>query len=217
MSASDLVPHVVLFVTGLERENAELKSQLKEQKSQLKEREDKQLLVQITGPNRTPIYYEGSMKNGHNDISGIQWYLNIRKKKNGVVLPFSLSLTDLEFWSGGIFIKNFQDVERLYGHHFTPDDSGSGTGIGFISFIVGKESRRERGPDYDITACIGPMTSADYNKLTDEQLDLKERIPLYDHVRWRIGTIRFRKDKIPGIMSLLEKLGIPNDETPVTV
>ena len=53
MSASDLVPHVVLLVTDLERENAELKSHLKEQ-------EVKQLRVQITGPNRTPIHYEGS-------------------------------------------------------------------------------------------------------------------------------------------------------------
>ena len=66
MSASDLVPRVLLLITDLERENAELQVQLKEQ-------EDERLLVQITGPNRTPIYYEGSLKNGASGPGRNEW------------------------------------------------------------------------------------------------------------------------------------------------
>jgi len=56
MSASDLAPRIVLVVTDdLEQENVEIKSQLKEQ-------EDNQLLVQITGPNGTPIHSKVQLK-----------------------------------------------------------------------------------------------------------------------------------------------------------
>jgi len=41
--------------------------------------------------------------------------------------------------------------------------------------------------------------------MMDAQLDLEEQLALYDDVSWKIESIMFRKDKIRGIMSILEK------------
>jgi len=212
MSASDLVPRVVLFISDMEGENDELKAQLKAKESQLKEQENERLLVQITGPNRTPIYYEGSMKNGYSN--GDEWRLLVFDPNNVAVrLHLTLSLfTDLEIWLGGVFIEHFQDVDRLNGYYFTPDDSESGRGMGFFDFLPGSVTRRGRRPVGVIHGSIGPMTSADYNKLTDEQLDLEEQITSHNNISFTIESINFRKDKIRGIMSLLEKFGIPTSD-----
>jgi len=204
--ASDLVPRVVLLVTDLERENAELKSELNEQ-------EDERLLVQITGPNRTPIHYEGSLKDGHSFLGGM-WRF-VFDQNNGVVrlhLPLSSSFTGLEMWVGGMCIENFRDIKKVDYYQFSPDDpddSGSETGRAEISFLPGGLIHQGRGPVQAIYASIGPMTYADCNKITDEQIDLQEQISLHDDLNFEIRSIFFRKDKISWIMSLLEKMGIP--------
>jgi len=217
MSASDLVPRVVLFVTDLERKNAALQLQLQGQESQFKEQEDKQLLVQITGPNRTPIHYEGSLKHGFPHRG--TWSFNfLHNQKNDVVrLHFTLSLfTGLEIWVGGIFIDNFRAFDRFNEILFFPvrDDSGSrtGTGRGEIQCRPGGVIHRGRGPVHAINASIGPMTPADYKKLTNRDFDLQEQIALYHNLNFNICSIMIWKEKIPGIMSLLKKLGIPTTD-----
>ena len=204
MSASDLVPRVMLFVSDLERKNAELKSQLKEQ-------EDKQLLVQLTGPNGTPIHYEGSLKDGYSVFDRL-WCFDVEGILNNDVLqlPISLLFIDLEIWLSGLLIGNFQNVDRLYKSGvFTQDFSGSETGKGKIYFHPGGVTIRGRHPINKISASIGPMTYADYNKLTDEQLNFNDqKIALCDNLNFHIHSIKFNKDQIRGAMSLLEKLGI---------
>jgi len=211
MSASDLVPRVVLFLTDLKRENDELKSQAKEQ-------EDQQLLVQITGPNRTPIHYEGSLKNGQS-YGDNYWRFDF-DQNNGVVrlhLPLSSSFTDLEIWVGGMCIETFRDIKEVKYYDFSPDDDYSEplTGRAEFSFLPGGLIHRGRGPVQAIYASIGPMTYADCSKMIQEQrylgehMGLEEQISLHDDLNLEIRSIFFRKDKISWIMSLLEKMGIP--------
>ena len=183
MSASDLVPRVVLLVTDLKQENDELKSQMKEQ-------EDKQLLVQITGPNRTPIHYEGSLKNGFsNGAVDSLWQLDFEDNHNGVVhrhqhLPLS-AFPKIEVWVGGIFIENFQERGTLYNDGFSLDDpknlEGTGTGVGKLFFLPRRgeigpgETGRGNSPVHAIFASIGPLTYVDYlTNMLYNPLDIEE-------------------------------------------
>ena len=217
MSASDLVPRVVFFVTNLERENAELKLQLKEQESQLQEQEDKQLLVQITGPNRTPIYYEGSLKNGEASPQRTEW-CHFDEDDEGntnnhdILLPLSV-FTDSEIWLNGILIETFQDVKKLFsalGHRRIQIHPGTGvTGRGITQpRTLGVQGR---SPVTCIDASvIGSITDIEFSNLTSEQFycNLEQLIALHDDLNLKINFIVFRKKNISGAMSLLEKMGI---------
>mmetsp|Transcript_29904 Transcript_29904/g.30419 ORF Transcript_29904/g.30419 Transcript_29904/m.30419 type:complete len:219 (+) Transcript_29904:287-943(+) len=205
MSASDLVPRVVLFVTDLERKNAALQLQLQGQESQFKEQEDKQLLVQITGPNRTPIYYEGSLKHGGSGPAG--WiHFDNEGNNNDNLLPLSLVI-DSEVWLGGILIETFQDVDRffswgnvkridIYPEKFTDEENAFGT--------------RGRSPVPCVSAnIIGPMTDMEFSTLCGGlPLNLKEQLAVHDDLYLKIKYIVFRKKNIRGAMSLLKKLEI---------
>mmetsp|Transcript_22863 Transcript_22863/g.25472 ORF Transcript_22863/g.25472 Transcript_22863/m.25472 type:complete len:224 (-) Transcript_22863:102-773(-) len=211
-TASDLVPRIVLCVTDLERKNTELQLQLQEQ-------EDERLLIQITGPNRSPIYYERSLKDGGPGLGRHEWCNDFDKEDEGntnnnndILLPFS-SLTDSEIWLSGILIETFQDVTKLFRlsslgrhrniqmHPGTGGDTGREMNQSRTHIVGG------RSPVICIDASIiGPMTDSEFLNLTSEPF-LEEQLAFHDDLHLKIRAIFFLQTNISGAISLLDKLG----------
>ena len=108
-SGSDLAR----FVAAVLRE--EVVDELIKENNELKSRENKHLLVQITGPNCTPIHYEGSFKNAEPQYSdfgtdGIPYTVGIglRFGYDGTTDDFPLrSIGEIEIRSGGVVVQRF--------------------------------------------------------------------------------------------------------------
>ena len=109
MSGSDLAP----FVAAVLRD--EVVDELIKENNELKSRENKHLLVQITGPNGTPIHYEGSFKNAEPQYSdfgtdGLPYTVGIvlRFGYDGTTDDFPLSsIGEIEIRSGGVVVQRF--------------------------------------------------------------------------------------------------------------
>jgi len=72
-----------------------------------------------------------------------------------------------------------------------------------------------------IDALIGPMTYTDYIKLmdndqsstlTDDPLDIEAQMAFYDNVSFMIQSMYILKEKIPLVISLLERLETPTSD-----
>ena len=108
-SGSDLAR----FVAAVLRD--EVVDELIKENNELKSRENKHLLVQITGPNGTPIHYEGSFKNAEPQYSdfgtdGFPYTVGIglRFVYDGTTDGFPLSsIGEIEIRSGGVVVQRF--------------------------------------------------------------------------------------------------------------
>jgi hypothetical protein len=194
---SDLAP----FVAAVLKDGtmADLKSDYDELRLLLEER----LLVQITGPNGTPVHYEGSLKNSSSAPSGTLWNFFLDKH---LVLPLN-KLVDLEIRLGGNVVHRF-DINAMTSDRFIPTPASdnfdlSNTGRMFF------ESRHS--PVLFMYAKIsGPRLYADLMHLP-RVMNLEQVVALHqnDQVRDLIITgFTFKKSEISGSISLLEKLGI---------
>ena len=180
---------------------------------------DERLLVQITGRDGTPVHYEGSMKNGSPvelDEDGDGWFVQV--DDNDVVLPLN-SISGLEIWMGGIFLHRFVSNRVGLTHNGGFDQAAT---IKLPQMAqIGVMPTSEIGandPLLGVMATFGPILYADYQRLPRE-MAMSELMLLS-----RNGTARdlmiqgfgFRKSKIRGIISILEKLGISTTKSDTT-
>jgi hypothetical protein len=213
MSGSDLAPFIAVVLR--DRTLYDIQNGI----DRLNELLDERLLVQITGQYGTPVHYEGSMKDGSpvEFENGDGWFVQV--DDNDVVLPLN-SISGLEIWMGGIFLHRF--VSNRVG--LTHDGGFDQATIklpqmGQIGLILKSEILvGTSDPLLGIMATFGPILYADYQRLPRE-MAMGELMLLS-----RNGTARdlmiqgfaFRKSKIRGIISILEKLGISTTKSATT-
>ena len=213
ISGSDLAPFVAVIPIDRTLEDIQNDIEL------LNEPLDERLLVQITGRDGTPVHYEGSMKNGSPvelDEDGDGWFVQV--DDNDVVLPLN-SISGLEIWMGGIFLHRFVSNRVGLTHNGGFDQAAT---IKLPQMAqIGVMPTSEIGandPLLGVMATFGPILYADYQRLPRE-MAMSELMLLS-----RNGTARdlmiqgfgFRKSKIRGIISILEKLGISTTKSDTT-
>ena len=177
---------------------------------------EQQLLVQITGNNGTPIYYEQSCKNGRSTgHDGRYWSLTFppTKDNNNNTLPFDV-LYDFEIRLGGTVVQQMSSntLEGICNVFGTDVDASVDAqeipqlcGIGFEPI----HQDHADGPIACVEGRIGPMLYNDYKDLdiiTLPQLQTLHRAGTIPTIT--ITEIEFHKHKISGIMQLLQQLRI---------
>ena len=190
---------------------------LKQENDELRELIDKQLVVKVTGENGSPIRYEGSLKNigmsemkSSNEVT--RWSLFCDSK----VLPLD-SLWNLEIWVGGNLMERFNlDINHIIDypcHTYESVVNWNGDGDGTVEpqmMGVIRCNRTIRG----VSARFGSIPYADYEDEDLNELDLRglkniqQRTQAQDLI---IDEIEFRTREIPGILSLLKRIGISID------
>ena len=203
MSGSDLAPFVAAVlndrtVAGMIQENNELKS-----------RENERLLVQITGKNGTPIYYEESLKNaGRNRDDQIFLRFNIGSRADLTTdgLPLS-SLDEIEIRLGGVVVQRF-NIDDL-NIQFDDDLYDEENRMEFITLQNNYSRPNGSGPIECVHGKIGPLYQsqlAGHDMLLTDLLELvaDENNDLTPHTLIIEGLIFHEKD-ISGIMSLIKK------------
>jgi len=191
MSLSDMASFVAAVLkdgtmADLKRENNELRALVEDR-----------LLIHITGPQGTPIYYEGSLKNGSSPDSGMLWNFFLEN-------PLSISLRSLagmEIRIGEIVVHRF-DMNTITSDRFIPTpgninpiNNSPTTGRMFF--------QSHHSPMLCMYARISSMNLVHLPRIMD--LAQVVNLQVQDLI---ITGFTFKKSEISGCISLLEKLGI---------
>jgi hypothetical protein len=210
MSGSDLAPFIAAVLR--DRTVDEMKNEIDGLQSKLKDQEDERLQVQITGEDGSPVYYEGSMKNGSPEQLPGGGIWTVKLDVNDVVLPLNSIAAGLEIWLGGILLQWFDPylVVRTDDGGFDQDiiDVPQMGRIVILSKL--QMETRTNCAVIEVTAGFGPMLYADYQMLpgqmsVDKLLTLSRNGTAGDLM---IVELIFRQSKIRGVISIIEKLGI---------
>ena len=235
MSGSDLAP----FVAAVLRDSTVDK--LKNENDELRELLEERLLLQITGQDGEPIHYETSMKHGtskQGDNERDLWVVNMmigsnNKKENTfdddndvIRLDSILIGKYLEIWVGGQFLQRFHlntcRVRRMIG-----SNDGFNRNIkdvpqmGLIAILPTLEASIYSSVPI-IYAKFGPILFEEYHNLPQQLSSMGD---LYSLIRasnnsttkiLMVQKLLFRKSKIRGVISLLEKLGVSTTTTTTT-
>jgi hypothetical protein len=225
MSGSDLAP----FVAAVLRDSTVDK--LKNENDGLRELLDEILLLQITGQDGSPIHYETSMKNGtskHGDNERDVWVVNMigsGNKENTFdnVIPLNSIGKYLEIWVGGQFLQRFDmnscRLRRMLGTNDGFDrDIKDVPQMGLIAIFPTLDASIYSSVPV-IYAKFGPIFFDEYHDLPRQQMSMREIINLSRTSNngtskiLMINKLLFRKIKIRGVVSLLEKLGVSTTTT----
>jgi len=202
MSLSDMASFVAAILkdgtmADLKNENIELRALVEDR-----------LLVHVTGPNGTPIYYEGSLRDGSSPDSGMLWNFFLERH---LVLPLS-SLADLEIRLGGTVLYRF-DINTIISDYFilTPASDSSINLINNSPTTGRMFFQSHHSPMLCMYARIsGPMLYADLVHLP-RIMNLAQVVALHQNGKVQdliITGFTFKKSEISGCISLLDKLGI---------
>ncbi|MGK3738043.1 MAG: hypothetical protein ACI8RD_009697 [Bacillariaceae sp.] len=226
MSGSDLAP----FVAAVLRDSTVVK--LKNENDGLRELLDERLRLQITGQDGSPIHYETSMKNGSSkegDNGRDLWEVMIGSDKNentfDDVIPLNTIGKHIEIWVGGQFLQRFDlntcRLRRMIGTNDGFDrDIKDKPQMGLIAILPTLESSIYSSVPI-IYAVFGPILFDEYHNLP-QQMNMRELIHLSrtsnngTSKNLMIMRMLFRKSKIRGVISMLEKLGITTTTTTTT-
>ena len=239
MSGSDLAP----FVAAVLRDSTVDK--LKHENDGLRKLLEERLLLQITGQDGgAPIHYETSMKHGtskQGDNERDLWVVNMmigssdNKEENttfddndGIRLE-SIIGKFLEIWVGGQFLQRFDlntcRVRRMCYRMIGTNDGFDRTRkdvpqMGLIAILPTLDASIYSSVPI-IYAKFGPILFEEYHNLP-QQLSMGD---LYSLIRasnngtpkiLMVQKLLFRKSKIRGVVSLLEKLGVSTTTTSTT-
>jgi hypothetical protein len=225
MSGSDLAP----FVAVVLRDSTVDK--LKNENDGLRELLDERLLLQITGQDGSPIHYETSMKNGtskQGDNERDLWVVNMigsdnkENTFNDNVIPLNNSIEKyLEIWVGGQFLQRFDlntcRLRRMIGTNDGFDrDIKDVPQMGLIAILPTLDASVYSSVPI-VYAKFGPILFDEYHDLP-QQMSMRELIyrRTSNNGASKISMIKrllFRKSKIRGVVSLLEKLGVSTTTT----
>jgi hypothetical protein len=238
MSGSDLAP----FVAAVLRDSTVDK--LKNENDGLRELLEERLLLQITGQDGAPIHYETSMKYGtskQGDNERDLWVVNMmigsnNKENNTFVDDNDVGIRldsiigkFLEIWVGGQFLQRFDwntcRVRRMCFNMIGTNDGFDRNRkdvpqMGLIAILPTLDASIYSSVPI-IYAKFGPILFEEYHNLP-QQLSMRD---LYHLIRasnngtpkiYMVQKLLFRKSKIRGVVSLLEKLGVSTTTTSTT-
>ena len=214
---SDLAP----FVAAALRDRT-----VEDLNNELREEREARLVVQITGPSGNPVYYESSLLDGASLVWGTRWGLVNREAytaeshaDTSIPLPVN-AIESLEIRLGGVVVHHFD--RDLFFECMTTDvtdedfdrEKKKEPQMGGFYFSTTRENtavtRIQEGPVAIVNGRIGPMRWKDYEALDDywTMLDFYESGKEWHLV---LTGLEFYKSHIPGIMSLLKKMGIDTE------
>jgi len=206
VSISDLVPLVVAVLKdqAVADENEELRQQLNDQ---INER----LLVQVTGPNGTPVFYQASLKDGgtcSEDEYGYKaWMVHFGKKEDGtnntdedIVLPSHL-INEIEIRMNGnflFFLKESRMDIHVYDEDFNKEYINSNEPqMGGIHF-------KDNSSKIVVHGRIGPFRWSQYSEVSAPELIAFAN----DDTKLNVTAVVFNMDKLgDSIISLLDRMG----------
>jgi len=189
---------------------------------------DDRLKVQITGRKGTPVYREGSLRDGHSSHRGRCFELifnddgDCRSEESRGVVPLS-ALGDLEIHLGGLVVQKLGNAQSVIGScnapFFTDDDFYRDTKHNTPKFldahrkeIVLKIKNKRKGPVPFVIARFGDEMdySLEYAKLRDLNMATLE-------LSGEVSTIvveglAFSETEIRESLSILEAIGYNVDE-----
>ena len=204
---SDLVP----FVAAIIRDKTV--DDMKDELEKMKEQRDRQFLVQITGPNGTPIYYHGSLlDDGYNSPFGFRtkngdfWAVNLKSNNNdddaaAGRVTFN-GIEELEFRLAGIVLQHLKMEQlrfQVKTHLFDQKRQMCDT-------IIGNKSTKH--PIATIFAVIGPIPCSSQEELETITRRIANADVLVQDMNMIITKLFFQKSRISGILSLLENIGV---------
>eukprot|EP00751_Fragilariopsis_kerguelensis_P017344 CAMPEP_0170837402 /NCGR_PEP_ID=MMETSP0734-20130129/2731_1 /TAXON_ID=186038 /ORGANISM="Fragilariopsis kerguelensis, Strain L26-C5" /LENGTH=243 /DNA_ID=CAMNT_0011204553 /DNA_START=48 /DNA_END=779 /DNA_ORIENTATION=+ len=211
-SKSDLAQ----FVASVMRDKTltDLNTEIEE----LRKERDERLLVEVTGPDGTPVYYQASMKDGinsdYNDDGNITWLVQFEQQKNGegddIVLPLVESIEGLEFRLGGIVALKMNRLQ-IFCKLLCLGTNKTKPKMGGVIFHEGYRSETETV--CAISGKIGPILFDDCRALNGININELKAVA-HDNGQAQdliITSVEFTKTKINGIISLLERMGISTD------
>jgi len=189
---------------------------LKEENDKLTEIIQAQLILQITGTNRLPIYLEESLTSIKlvKGTNGRKLYLEVYLEEACQINVDAL--WNLEIWVGGILVEEINvDVNNRFGFVCRTHEVGAATGVSPKSFLIGRISCNRAIES--IGVFLGTISSVDYEDRKEEMNRITSLIRLKGMSQrtcipqCMIGDIYFRANKISGILSLLKSVGISLD------
>lgn len=195
--------HVILasFVAAVLKDGT--MADLKRENNELRALVEDRLLIHITGPQGTPIYYEGSLKNGSSPDSGMLWNFFLEN-------PLSISLHLLalmEIRVGGIVVHRF-DINTITSDRFIPTP-------GNINLINNSPTtgRMFFQSHHSPMLCMYARINFSRREIVHlpRIMELAQVVALHQHGKVQdliITGFTFKKSEISGCISLLEKLGI---------
>jgi len=218
-SISDLVPLVVAVL-----QDQAVIDKVDELQQQLNDQINERLLLQVTGPNGTPVYYQGSLNDGGTCVSdqgdGEVWIVYFGKKQdnnnnnNTIVVPLNL-IDGLEIRFGGHLVLFMMDT-RIQTNWYNYDEefdrnyiNSNEPQMGGIHF----SDTDRKNPIHNVHGRVGPIPWSVYK---DHKLDNMEwwnlrkyadddSNPTQDLI---ITAIEFNKYLWgESIISLVEKMG----------
>ena len=222
---SDLLPLVATVLR--DRSMLEMMAEMKKLKSLVDER----LKVQITGRKGSPVYFEGSLKDGYTSHRGRCFEVMFNDEKNDsdndsssiekYCSRQSLTLSafdDIEVRLGGVIIQRL-DMHNVIGScntpFFTNDDFYRDTKYNKPMYletdrkeIILKVKTRHKGPVPFVIAHFGnEMSLEEYRKL--HQLDMPElkALKLRNNYTLILDGLSFTKRDIKKSLSVLEEMG----------
>mmetsp|Transcript_41483 Transcript_41483/g.42265 ORF Transcript_41483/g.42265 Transcript_41483/m.42265 type:complete len:261 (+) Transcript_41483:219-1001(+) len=210
MSGSELAKFVAVAIkdytcANMQEEHAKEIKHLQSENSSLKEQIEKKILVQVTGPNGVPIYFEKSLNDrSKNNIRFDKEHRGTNKYivdfsegdgsrffgRTGILIPIG-SIVGLEFRLGGDVIQRF-DTNTITGF---PDDNNRKRN--YIEF-------RRKHVDQQLSN-IGArlLTQHELQLQRHGQMDLSEFIANYMQYEWvEIMSLTFDRRDIGGSLSL---------------
>lgn len=170
---SDLAP----FVAAVLRDRTV--TELKKENDELRQKVDQFVKVQVTGPKGTPIYYEGSLKNGYDTPTGTGYWIDLCHCDDVSSLEYRID-NGVE---GGVYLNDIKTFEVRLG------------GLVMGTWRVGHTEHDEE----DIYRCHGPgaydRDDCDWNSSVRFGCVVSNKLVI-------MKQIMFRKKNISSILSL---------------
>ena len=216
---SDLAPFVAAtlrdkIVDDLKTENEKLREELARVA-------DRQLAVQVTGPNGAPVYYETSLKRGAycEHLGGKCWRVEFDET---AAIPLH-AISNLEIRVGGMVVQQFTQTTFQALSMSESLSGGGGGGGGGVTHRGGGGDNEPRM--YEIVFLIsqsspvdvgfgrfGPMRPSEFREVGSGPHKMRDLVRLCESGLARdlsMTSICFLKSKISGSMALLENMGVP--------
>ena len=218
MSGSDLAQFVATVLK--DRALVDMQQELEALRSKLKDNINKQLLVQITGPNGQPVYFEESLKNhepaydGQYCIRTQIHYDEIDCMSTDVELTIDSIFGGLEIRLGGNVVERFnKDTLDILGMEnpvqtYAPEHRDE---LEWENYVI---SPKRDSQLYGMVVSFGPMTLTEYETLRQRgRMDIPEFIERFttsggrgrgqQRNTVRIESLYFRKENIGGSLSTI--------------